>query len=195
MSYQSLQDDTVRVEYTPGQPKGAVAGHNGTTPHRIDIARKEGADDPQYFPGTVSSHFILRKNSTNNGYTETEIDDVGTQSDGRITDCSMFCCSSSRRAQSDDRLTDDQIASLMQMVRMLEDLLGCPVDIEFGIDRLVKCSCCKCALSLDSLGVWILPCPHPHSKRLWSEASESAKATVPDPFGWLISKGWPVTKL
>ena len=145
MSYQSLQDDTVRVEYTPGQPKGAVAGHNGTTPHRIDIARKEGADDPQYFPGTVSSHFILRKNSTNNGYTETEIDDVGAQSDGRITDCFMFCCSSSRRAQSDDRLTDDQtdgrltnyqIASLMQMVRMLEDLLGCPVDIEFGIDHL-----------------------------------------------------------
>ena len=146
MSYQSLQDDTVRVEYTSGQPRGAVAGHNGTTPHRIDIARKkEGADDPQYFPGTVSSHFILRKNRTNNGYMETEIDDVGAQSDGRITDCFMFCCSSSRRAQSDDRLTDDQtdgrltddqIASLMQMVRMLEDLLGCPVDIEFGIDHL-----------------------------------------------------------
>ena len=119
MSYQSLQDDTVRVEYTSGQPRGAVAGQYGTTPHRIDIARKEGADHPEYFPGTVSSHFILRKNSTNNGYTETEIGDVGTESDG-----------------DQQRLTDDQIASLMQMVRMLEDLLGCPVDIEFGIDRL-----------------------------------------------------------
>ena len=146
MSYQSLQDDTVRVEYTSGQPRGAVTGHYGTTPHRIDITRKEEeADDPQYFPGTVSSHFILRKNSTNNGYTETEIDDVGAQSDGRSTDCSIFCCRSSRRAQSDDRLTDDQtdgrltddqIASIMQMVRTLEDLLGCPVDIEFGIDHL-----------------------------------------------------------
>ena len=119
MSYQSLQDDTVRVEYTSGQPRGAVAGQYGTTPHRIDIAREEGADHPQYFPGTASSHFILRKNSTNNGYTETEIGDVGTQSDG-----------------DRQRLTDDQIASLMQMVRMLEDLLGCPVDIEFGIDHL-----------------------------------------------------------
>ena len=119
MSYQSLQDDTVRVEYTSGQPRGAVAGQYGTTPHRIDITRKEGADHPQYFPGTVSSHFILRKNSTNNGYTETEIGDVGAQSDG-----------------GGPRLTDDQIASLMQMVRRLEDLLGCPVDIEFGIDHL-----------------------------------------------------------
>ena len=119
MSYQSLQDDTVRVEYTSGQPRGAVAGQYGTTPHRIDIARKEGADHPQYFPGTASSHFILRKNSTNNGYTETETDDVGAQPKG-----------------DRQRLTDDQIASLMQMVRMLEDLLGCPVDIEFGIDHL-----------------------------------------------------------
>ena len=119
MSYQSLQDDTIRVEYTSGQPKGAVAGHYGTTPHRIDIARKKGADHPQYFPGTVSSHFILRKNSANSGYTETATDDVGAQPNG-----------------DGQRLTDDQIASLMQMVRMLEDLLHCPIEIEFGIDHL-----------------------------------------------------------
>ena len=119
MSYQSLQDDTVRVEYTSGQPKGAVAGQYGITPHRIEIARKEGADDRQYFPGTATSHFILRKNSTNNGYTETEIGNVGVRPDG-----------------DGQRLTDDQIASLMQMVRMLEDLLHCPIEIEFAIDHL-----------------------------------------------------------
>ena len=96
-----------------------MAGHYGTTPHRINIARKKGADHPQYFPGTVSSHFILRKNSTNNGYTETETGDVGAQPNG-----------------DEQRLTDDQIASLMQMVRMLEDLLHCPIEIEFGIDHL-----------------------------------------------------------
>ena len=118
-SYQSLQDDTIRVEYTSGQPKGTVAGQYGITPHRIDIARKEGADDPQYFPGTVSSHFILRKNSTNNGYTETEIGDVGAQPDG-----------------DEQRLTDDQISSLTQTVRVLEDHLWCPIEIEFGINHL-----------------------------------------------------------
>ena len=118
MSYQSLQDDTVRVEYTSGQPRGAVAGHYGTTPHRIDIVRKKGTDHPQYFPGTVSSHFILRKNSANSGYTEIEID-VGAQSD------------SDRQ-----RLTNGQISSVMQMVRMLEGLLGCPIDAEIAVDHL-----------------------------------------------------------
>ena len=40
MSYQSLQDDTIRVEYTSGQPKGAVAGLYGTTPppHRYSYS-------------------------------------------------------------------------------------------------------------------------------------------------------------
>ena len=119
MSYQSLQDDTIRVEYTSGQPKGAVAGLYGTTPHRIDIPTQGGADCAQYFPGTVSSHFVLRKNSTNSGYTETEIGDVGTQSDG-----------------DRQRLTYDQISSITWMVRLLEERLWCPTEIEFGIDHL-----------------------------------------------------------
>ena len=118
MSYQSLQDDTVRVEYTSGQPRGAVAGQYGTTPHRIDITREEGADHPQYFPGTFSSHFILSKNSANSGYTEIEID-VGAQAD------------SDRQ-----RLTNGQISSVMQMVRMLEGLLRCPIDAEIAVDHL-----------------------------------------------------------
>ena len=119
MSYQSLQDDTIRVEYTSGQPKGAVAGLYGTTPHRIDIPAQGGADCAQFFPGTVSSHFILRKNSTNSGYTETEIGDVGVQPEG-----------------DEQRLTYDQISSLTWMVRLLEEHLWCPIEIEFGIDHL-----------------------------------------------------------
>ncbi|WP_422413850.1 MULTISPECIES: PEP/pyruvate-binding domain-containing protein [unclassified Endozoicomonas] len=70
MSFQSFQDDTVRIEYTLGQPRGAaVAGQSGNTPHRIDICRREGAENFQYFPGKVSSYFVLHKN--NNGYSET----------------------------------------------------------------------------------------------------------------------------
>ncbi|USE35939.1 PEP/pyruvate-binding domain-containing protein [Endozoicomonas sp. SCSIO W0465] len=118
MSYQSLQDDTVRVEYTSGQPRGAVAGQSGTIPHRIGIDRKAGADNAQYFPGTISSHFVLQKNTDNNGYSETEIQDADTQSDG-----------------SSQQLSDGLVAELREAVTKLEDLLLCPVDVEFAIDR------------------------------------------------------------
>ncbi|USE39613.1 DUF4116 domain-containing protein [Endozoicomonas sp. SCSIO W0465] len=118
MSYQSLQDDTVRVEYTPGQPRGAVAGQSGTIPHRIDIDRQAGADNPQYFPGTVSSLFVLQKNTDNNGYSETEIQDADTQSDG-----------------GSQRLSNGLVSELREAVTKLEDLLLCPVDVEFAIDH------------------------------------------------------------
>ncbi|WP_257287331.1 PEP/pyruvate-binding domain-containing protein [Endozoicomonas sp. SESOKO2] len=119
MSFQSFQDDSVRIEYTPGQPRGAVAGQSGNTPHRIDISRKkEGADSSQYFPGTVASHFILRKNTDNRGYSETRIHDAGTQSD-----------------DTSQQLSDDTVSALREMVAKLEDLLLCPVDVEFAIDR------------------------------------------------------------
>ncbi|USE35936.1 PEP/pyruvate-binding domain-containing protein [Endozoicomonas sp. SCSIO W0465] len=118
MSYQSLQDDTVRVEYTSGQPRGAVAGQSGTIPHRIDIDRKAGADNAQYLPGTVSSHFVLQKNTDNNGYSETEIQDADTPSD-----------------TGSERLCDELVAELREAVTRLEDLLLCPVDVEFAIDH------------------------------------------------------------
>ncbi|WP_422445083.1 PEP/pyruvate-binding domain-containing protein [Endozoicomonas sp. ALB091] len=121
MSFQSLQgDNTVRVEYTSGQPRGIVGGQSGNTPHRIDIVRKdckEGAYNAQYIRGTISSHFILDKNTDNNGYSETAID-TDAQSDG-----------------DGYRLSDDQIEQLMQAVTKLEDLLLCPVDVEFAIDH------------------------------------------------------------
>ncbi|WOG25672.1 PEP/pyruvate-binding domain-containing protein [Endozoicomonas sp. 8E] len=116
MSFQSFDDDTLRVEFTHGQPRGVVAGQSGNTPHRIDIFRKEGADSYQYFPGTISSHYILRKN--NNGYSETRIDDADAQSN-----------------DVEQKLTDDMIADLRQMVTKLEKLLLCPVDVEFAINN------------------------------------------------------------
>ncbi|WP_257291260.1 DUF4116 domain-containing protein [Endozoicomonas sp. ONNA1] len=118
MSFQSFQDDTIRVEYTPGQPRGAVAGQSGNMPHRIDIFRKKGADSSQYFPGTVSSCFILRKNKDNNGYSETRIDDADAQSD-----------------DGGQKLSDNTVSELRKVVTKLEDLLLCPVDVEFAIDH------------------------------------------------------------
>ena len=115
MSYQSLQDDTIRVEYTPGQPRGAVAGLSDTNAHRIDIGR--GTDQPQFIPGQVSSRFILRKNdSVKGGYTEMKTSSPATDREGQ-------------------RLSDDLVTQLRKAVTRLEDLLLCPVDVEFAIDH------------------------------------------------------------
>ncbi|WP_448216739.1 DUF4116 domain-containing protein [Endozoicomonas sp. 2B-B] len=116
MSFQSFDDDTVRVEFTRGQPRGIVAGQSGNRPHRIDIFRKEGADSYQYFPGTISNHYILRKD--NNGYSEIRMDDADAQSN-----------------DVEHQLTDDMISDLRAMVTKLEKLLLCPVDVEFAIDH------------------------------------------------------------
>ena len=111
MSYQSLQDDTIRVEYTPGQPRGAVTGLSDTHAHRIDIGR--GTDQPEFTPGQVSCRFILLKND-DGGYTEVKTSSLATDS---------------------ERLSDDSVAELRKTVITLEDLLVCPVDVEFAIDH------------------------------------------------------------
>ena len=115
MSYQSLQDDTIRIEYTPGQPRGAVGGLFDSTAHRIDIERE--TDYSEFTPGTVSSCFILHKNDDmEGGYTEVKTSSPATDSEG-------------------PRLSDDLVAQLRKAVTRLEDLLLCPVDVEFAIDH------------------------------------------------------------
>ncbi|WP_422474851.1 PEP/pyruvate-binding domain-containing protein [Endozoicomonas sp. ALB032] len=119
MSFQSFEDGTVRVEYTMGQPRGVVAGQSGNTPHRIDIYRGDSKEETysfRFFPGTISSRYILRKND--NGYSETRMDDADAQSN-----------------DVEQQLTDDMVADLRQMVTELEKLLLCPVDMEFAIDH------------------------------------------------------------
>ena len=113
MSYQSLQDDTIRVEYAPGQPRGAVAGLSDTRAHRIDIGR--GTEQPEFTPGQVSSRFVLRKNG-DGGYTEAKTGSLTTDSE-------------------EQRLSDDLVAELRKTMTTLEDLLLCPVDVEFAIDH------------------------------------------------------------
>ena len=115
MSYQSLQDDRIRIEYTPGQPKGAVAGLFETSAHRIDIERKAGHSE--FTPGEVPRCFTLQRNGTiEGGYTEIEITNPVSDSEKQ-------------------RLSDDLVAQLRKAVTKLEDLLLCPVDVEFAIDH------------------------------------------------------------
>ncbi|WP_257292864.1 DUF4116 domain-containing protein, partial [Endozoicomonas sp. ONNA1] len=118
MSFRSFEDNTIRSEFTRGQPRGIVAGQSGNTPHRIDIARKEGAENVQYFPGTISSHFILHKNIDNSGYSERIIydGDAPSNDDGQ-------------------QIGNSIVSKLTEMVAKLEDLLLCPVDVEFAIDH------------------------------------------------------------
>ncbi|WP_257265449.1 PEP/pyruvate-binding domain-containing protein, partial [Endozoicomonas sp. ONNA2] len=119
MSFQSFRDNTIRLEFTRGQPRGAVAGQSGNTPHRIDIFRedrKKEAGRSQYFPGTISSHFILEKK--HNGYSETRIAVADAQSNDGVR-----------------RLTDRMVAKITKIVTKLENRLLCPVEVEFAINR------------------------------------------------------------
>ena len=89
MSYQSLKNDTIRVEYTPGQPRGAVAGLYGTRAHCINIQRE--ADHPEFIPGEVSTCFIVQKNGNMaGGYTEIETSNpVTDEQEQRLSDNSV----------------------------------------------------------------------------------------------------------
>ena len=67
LSHTSLQDDTLQIEYVPGQPRGTVAGTNSLNPHRYQI--KRNGDNPiQWRRGEVSSYFTLKE--TTEGFTE-----------------------------------------------------------------------------------------------------------------------------
>ena len=113
MSYQSLQDDRIRVEYTPGQPRGAVAGLSDTIAHSMLIVR--GAGYPAFTVGQVSRRFALHKND-DGSYSEIETSHLGVDHE---------------RPQ----LSNNSVAQLRKAVLRLEDLLLCPVDLEFAIDH------------------------------------------------------------
>lgn len=65
MSYTGLKDDSVQIEYVPGQPKGAVAGQFGITPHRYTISRGHNNITLVHTKGTVANTFVLTPQGSN----------------------------------------------------------------------------------------------------------------------------------
>ena len=108
-SHTSLQDDTLQIEYAPGQPRGAVAGTNSLKPHRYQIKRN-GANPIQWRQGNVTSYFALKK--TAEGFTEEK-----------------------HEGPSAEKLPEGIPEQLKRHMVQLENLLGCPVDIEFAVDQ------------------------------------------------------------
>ncbi len=58
MSYTGLKDSRIQVEYVPGQPKGAVSGLAGVTPHRYILTRNQEHAVIEHVPGDVSRFFL-----------------------------------------------------------------------------------------------------------------------------------------
>ena len=109
LSHTSLQDDTLQIEYAPGQPRGAVAGTNSLKPHRYQI-RRNGDNHIQWSRGEVSSYFTLKE--TAEGFIEDK-----------------------HEAPSAEELPEGIPEQLKRHIVQLENLLGCPVDVEFAVDQ------------------------------------------------------------
>ena len=109
LSHTSLQDDTLQIEYAPGQPRGAVAGTYSLKPHRYQIKRN-GANPIQWSRGEVTSYFALKK--TAEGFTEEK-----------------------HEGPSAEELPEGIPGQLKRHIVQLENLLGCPVDVEFAVDQ------------------------------------------------------------
>ena len=60
LSHTSLQDDRLKVEYAPGQPRTAVAGSGQLTPHRYLLDRNGEPDKTLWQPGVIPATYQLR---------------------------------------------------------------------------------------------------------------------------------------
>ena len=109
LSHTSLQDNTLQIEYAPGQPRAAVAGTYSINPHRYQI--KRNGDNPiQWRRGEISSYFTLKE--TAGGFTEEK-----------------------HEGSSAEELPEGIPGQLKRYIVQLENLLGCPVDVEFAVDQ------------------------------------------------------------
>ena len=108
-SHTSLQDSTLQIEYAPGQPRAAVAGTHSIKPHRYQI--KRNGDNPiQWRRGEISFYFTLKE--TAEGFTEEK-----------------------HEGSSAEELPEGIPEQLKRHIVQLENLLGCPVDVEFAVDQ------------------------------------------------------------
>ena len=117
ISHSSLQDDSIKVEYAPGQPRGAVSGETGIQPHRYALRRNSAMDnepDHHFTPGDITTQFVLKKTTTEEGYIEQS--------------------TTATANAKDTLLADETLKQLRLYTEQLENIAGCPVDIEFGLD-------------------------------------------------------------
>ena len=110
MSYRRSDDNTLMVEYGPGQGRGVVSGQYAINPHRYEISRGEG--QTVFSPGNAAQGFFLKRNE-----------------DGRFSE--ELAAVNHGSAELDDV----QLEALRQGVELLENRLLCPVDVEFAIDQ------------------------------------------------------------
>ncbi|WP_422133561.1 PEP/pyruvate-binding domain-containing protein [Endozoicomonas sp. ALD040] len=121
ISHSTLQDDTIQVEFAPGQPRGVVSGNTGIRPHRYRIRRSDDENsqpDRQFTAGDVTTQFVLEK------ITSEETGEAGyiEQSTSATSDA------------KDMTLSDEILQQLQKYIKKLENMFCCPVDIEFGVD-------------------------------------------------------------
>ena len=110
MSYRRCDDNTLVVEYGPGQGRGVVSGQYAITPHRYEVPR--GKSQTVFSPGNAAHGFFLKRNE-----------------DGRYSE--ELAAVNHGSVELDDR----QLKALHEGVERLENRLLCPVDVEFAIDQ------------------------------------------------------------
>ena len=110
MSYRRCDDNTLLVEYGPGQGRGVVSGQYEINPHRYEISRGEG--QTVFTAGNAAQGFFLKRDE--HGRYREELAAVN---------------------HGDVELDDAQLKALQQGIELLENRLLCPVDVEFAIDQ------------------------------------------------------------
>ena len=113
-SRSTLQDDAVKVEYTPGQARGVVAGNEGVTAHSYSIKRSEEPQCATWKKGNISIRYKLQPSDDGQGFTERKI--KHTQG-------------------ADDQLPEAVLSQLQAHADQLEQQLCCPVDVEFAVGQ------------------------------------------------------------
>ena len=127
ISHSSLYDDTIQVEYAPGQPRGAVSGDSGIRPHRYTIRRNDGGDNESIYrftPGDITTQFVLEKTTSGEGHIE--------QSTVPTTEAKNI------------RLAYKILKQVHGYTEELEGITAGPVDIEFGVDGKGQFSVLQC---------------------------------------------------
>ena len=112
MSYTGIKDNRVQIEYVPGQPKGAVAGQFGITPHRYALSRGHNIT-LVHTVGNVANTFVLAPQGSNSA-----AERLAPIADGQS-----------------QTLPESSVMQLYHYIERLENLLCCPVDVEFAINR------------------------------------------------------------